>query len=517
MSEKQDINIPQDVAQYNNYSETEKHKRYEKNPILPKEAENHNDQKNNGYHGEKRKTRPFGNKRPVGHNPQNNNNHRTKPSAVIQETQELADQPSILLNDMRRKPLPELYTLAEAHGVDPLQSKGGRSDIIFNIAKVLTRQGQAMTVEGVLQLVDDNNAHGYGFLRSPGSYQVGADDIYVPSQLIKKFHLRTGDTVVGNIRSPKESERYLALVNVESINFYPPEKARTLVPFRDLTADFPTEWLKLEQGNGTQEDLTGRMIDMIAPLGKGQRSLIVSPPKAGKTMMLQRIAQSILANNPEVYLIVLLIDERPEEVTDFIRNVKAEVVSSTFDETPANHVQKAELTIAKGKRLANNGFDVVILLDSITRLARAYNTITPTSGKVLTGGLDANALQRPKRFFGAARNIHEGGSLTIIATALIETGSKMDDVIYEEFKGTGNNEIHLSRQIAQKGIFPAMDVNASGTRRDDRLLPTEYINNAWILKKYMQNQDNIVALEFLLERMKATKLNHDLFMAMRSK
>lgn len=441
----------------------------------------------------------------------------TAPATPALETKTLADQPSISLNEMRSRELPLLYQLAEEQGLDPLQSRGGRADIVFGIAKALTRQGQPMTVEGVLQLVDDANVNGYGFLRTPGSYQSGADDIYVPSQVIKRFHLRTGDTVQGDIRAPRESERYLALLDVKSINFHPPEKARTLVPFRDLTADFPSEWLRLEQGNGTQEDLIGRMIDMIAPIGKGQRSLIVSPPKAGKTVMLQHIARSILANNPEVIVIVLLIDERPEEVTDFIRNVKAEVISSTFDETPASHVQKAELTIAKGKRLANNGFDVVILLDSITRLARAYNTVTPTSGKVLTGGLDSNALQRPKRFFGAARNIHEGGSLTIIATALIETGSKMDDVIYEEFKGTGNNEIILGRQLAQKGIFPALDVNASGTRRDDKLLPAEYIKNAWIIKKYMQNQDNVVALEFLLERMKASKLNADLFQAMRSK
>lgn len=442
------------------------------------------------------------------------------PAAIVSQVVEstaLADQPVIHLNELRSRPLPVLYALAEEHGIDPLLSRGGRGDIVFNISKVLTRQSQPMTVEGVLQLVDDGNVNGYGFLRTPGSYQAGPDDIYVPSQVIKRHHLRTGDTVHGNLRAPRESERYLALSEVTSINFYPPEKARTLVPFRDLTADFPEEWLRLEQGNGAQEDLIGRMIDMIAPLGKGQRSLIVSPPKAGKTVMLQHIAKSILVNNPEVILIVLLIDERPEEVTDFIRNVKAEVIASTFDETPSSHVQKAELTIAKGKRLANNGFDVVILLDSITRLARAYNTVTPTSGKILTGGLDSNALQRPKRFFGAARNIFEGGSLTIIATALVETGSKMDDVIYEEFKGTGNNEIILSRQLAQKGIFPAVDVNSSGTRRDDKLLPAEYIKNAWIIKKYMQNQDNVVALEFLLERMKATKLNADLFQAMRSK
>lgn len=435
----------------------------------------------------------------------------------VAESDTLSDAEPILLNAWRKQELPSLYALAETQGIDPLQLRWGRAEIIFNTAKLLARQGQRFLVEGVLQLVDDTHLNGYGFLRMHGSYQAGADDIYVPSQIIKRFHLRTGDTIHGQVRAPRESERYLALQEIDKINFYPPEKAKNLIPFRDLTADFPNEWLSLEQGNKTQEDLIGRMIDMIAPLGKGQRSLIVSPPKAGKTVMLQHIARSILTNNPEVIVMVLLIDERPEEVTDFIRNVKAEVIASTFDETPASHVQKAELAIAKGKRLANNGFDVVILLDSITRLARAYNTLTPTSGKVLTGGLDANALQRPKRFFGAARNIHEGGSLTIIATALIETGSKMDDVIYEEFKGTGNNEIILSRQFAQKGIYPAIDVNASGTRRDDKLLPDEYIKNAWIIKKYMQTQDNVVALEFLLERMKATRLNADLFQAMRSK
>lgn len=453
-------------------------------------------------------------KRPMGRV----RDYRPKTSATpVVETTELADEPPMLLNELRSRSLPDLYVLAEAQSFDPLQCRGGRTEVVFNIAKSLARKGQKINVEGVLQLVDDANINGYGFLRTPGSYQSGADDIYVPSAVIKRFHLRTGDTVNGSLRSPKEAERYMALTDVQRINFHPPEKARGLIPFRDLTADFPVEWLKLEQGSGAQEDLIGRMIDMIAPIGKGQRSLIVSPPKAGKTVMLQHIARSIIVNNPEVIVIVLLIDERPEEVTDFIRNVKAEVIASTFDETPANHVQKAEITIAKGKRLANNGFDVVILLDSITRLARAYNTVTPTSGKILTGGLDANALQRPKRFFGAARNIQEGGSLTIIATALIETGSKMDEVIYEEFKGTGNNEIILARHMAQKGIFPAVDVNASGTRRDDKLLPAEYIKNAWIIKKYMQNQDNVVALEFLLERMKATKLNVDLFQSMRSK
>lgn len=450
-------------------------------------------------------------------------NYHPRPALVdelvdpVIETSELANEPSMSLNELRQSELPKLYEIAESKGLDPLQSRWNRAELVFNIAKILIRQGQAMTVEGVLQLVDDTNVNGYGFLRTPSGYQAGADDIYVSSQIIKKFHLRTGDTINGTIRSPKEAERYLALQSIQSINFHPPEKARTLIPFRDLTADFPNEWLRLEQNNGTQEDLIGRMIDMIAPLGKGQRSLIVAPPKVGKTVMMQHIARSILINNPEVIVIVLLIDERPEEVTDFIRNVKAEVISSTFDETPASHVQKAELAIAKAKRLANNGFDVVILLDSITRLARAYNTITPTSGKVLTGGLDANALQRPKRFFGAARNIHEGGSLTIIATALIETGSKMDDVIYEEFKGTGNNEIILARHIAQKGIYPAIDVNSSGTRRDDKILSAEYIKNAWIIKKYMQNQDDVVALEFLLERMKTSKTNNELFQTMRSK
>lgn len=447
-------------------------------------------------------------------------NHRQRehrePRKEIPESTIYADRPMMSLNELRRRSMQELYDMAEQHALDPLTSKGGRSDMVFLLSKMLLRHGQSMQVEGVLQLVDESNHNGYGFLRTPGSYQASADDVYVPSQTIKRFHLRTGDTVLGQLRSPRENERYLALVDIESINYHPPEKAATLIPYSDLTAEFPKEWLKLEQGDNSPADAIGRVLDMIAPIGKGQRSLIIAPPKAGKTTMLQRIAKSILANNPEVILIVLMVGERPEEVTDFIRNVPAEVIASTFDEMPASHVQKAELALAKGKRLANNGFDVVILLDSITRLARSYNAITPSSGKILTGGLDSNALQRPKKIFGAARKIAEGGSLTIIATALIETGSKMDEVILEEFGGTGNNDIRLSREMAQRHLFPAIDINASSTRRAELFLPQDYLKNAWILRKYLQNQDRTTALEFLLERMKNTKTNLELFQAMRS-
>ena len=357
---------------------------------------------------------------------------------------------------------------------------------------------------------------GFGFLRSAeGSYLAGPDDIYVSPSQIRRFNLRTGDTISGKIRPPKEGERYFALLKVDHINFDAPENAKTKVLFENLTPLFANERLNLECGNGSTEDITARVINLVSPIGKGQRGLIVSPPKAGKTMMLQNIAHSIALNHPECHLMVLLIDERPEEVTEMTRSVRGEVIASTFDEPANRHVQVAEMVIEKAKRLVEHKRDVVILLDSITRLARAYNTVVPASGKVLTGGVDANALQRPKRFFGAARNIEEGGSLTIIATSLIETGSKMDDVIYEEFKGTGNMEIHLDRRIAERRIFPAININRSGTRREELLVNQEEIQKMWILRKLLQPMDDLAAIEFLLDRLKATKTNEDFFDSMK--
>lgn len=356
------------------------------------------------------------------------------------------------------------------------------------------------------------------FVRSAaGSYLAGPDDIYVSPSQIRRFNLRTGDTITGTIRPPKEGERYFALLKVNQINYDTPENSRNKILFENLTPLFPTEQLVMELGNGTTEDLTARVVDLVAPIGKGQRSIIVAPPKAGKTMLLQNIAQSIVRNNPEVFLIVLLIDERPEEVTEMERTVRGEVIASTFDEAPARHVQVAEMVIEKAKRLVEHKKDVVILLDSITRLARAYNTVIPSSGKVLTGGVDAHALERPKRFFGAARNIEEGGSLTIISTALIETGSKMDDVIYEEFKGTGNQEITLDRRIAEKRVFPAMNIKKSGTRREERLMDEDKLRKVWILRKLLHPMDELAAMEFLLDRMKETKTNDDFFDQMKRK
>ncbi len=419
---------------------------------------------------------------------------------------------TININQLRKKPLEELYELCN-QTQQPLQGRPSRSDLSFHLAKHFHEQGNELEIVGVLQQMED----GYGFLRSLESFKPGLDDIYVAQKLISKYQLRSGDTVKGKLRLPRERERYLALTSVDEINFLPPEKNKTLLPYNDLKAYFPVEWLKLEQGSGAREDLTGRIIDMVAPVGKGQRSLIVSPPKAGKTMMLQQIAKSILRNNPESHVFVLLIDERPEEVTDFERNVDAEVISSTFDEAPSSHVQKAELVLARAKRLANAGHDVVILMDSLTRLARAYNTLTPASGKILTGGLDANALQRPRRFFSAARNIEGAGSLTIIATALVDTGSKMDDIIYEEFKGTGNHEIHLSRQMSNKLIYPSIQLSQSGTRREEKLVPEEYLNNAHILRKYMATMEDMGALEFLIDRMKSSKTNLEFFQNMRKR
>ncbi|MBU6470441.1 MAG: transcription termination factor Rho, partial [Gammaproteobacteria bacterium] len=404
-----------------------------------------------------------------------------------------------------------IIELAESMGLENM-ARSRKQDVIFSILKAHARNGEEISGDGVLEILQD----GFGFLRSAeGSYLAGPDDIYVSPSQIRRFNLRTGDSVAGKIRPPKEGERYFALLKVDHINFDPPENAKSKVLFENLTPLFPKQRFKMERGNGSTEDITARIIDMIAPIGKGQRGLIVSPPKAGKTMMLQNIAQSITANYPDVYLIVLLIDERPEEVTEMQRSVKGEVVSSTFDEPATRHVQVAEMVIEKAKRLTEHKRDVVILLDSITRLGRAYNTVVPASGKVLTGGVDANALQRPKRFFGAARNIEEGGSLTILATALVETGSRMDDVIYEEFKGTGNSEIHLDRRIAEKRVFPAININRSGTRREELLVPQDELQKIWILRKLLHPMDELAASEFLLDKLKETKTNAEFFDSMK--
>jgi transcription termination factor Rho len=383
-----------------------------------------------------------------------------------------------------------------------------RQDIIFSILKSQAKKGEDIFSEGVLEILQD----GFGFLRSAdSSYLAGPDDIYVSPSQIRRFNLRTGDTVSGKIRPPKDNERYFALLKVDEINFDSPENVKHKVLFENLTPLHPNERMPLERGNGSTEDITARIIDMVSPIGKGQRGLIVSPPKAGKTLMLQNIAQSIASNHPDCYLIVLLIDERPEEVTEMARMVRGEVVASTFDEPASRHVQVAEMVIEKAKRLVEHKRDVVILLDSITRLARAYNTTIPSSGKVLTGGVDAHALHRPKRFFGAARNIEEGGSLTILATALIETGSKMDEVIYEEFKGTGNMEVHLDRRIAEKRVFPAININRSGTRREELLINQEELQKVWILRKFLHAMDEIEAMEFVLGRMQSSKTNAEFF------
>jgi len=415
------------------------------------------------------------------------------------------------LTDLKQKPASELVEIADEMGLDGV-GRSRKQDVIFGILKAHAKKGEDIYGDGVLEILQD----GFGFLRSADcSYLAGPDDIYVSPSQIRRFNLRTGDTISGKIRPPKDGERYFALLKVGEINFEPPENAKNKVLFENLTPLFAEERLTLELGNGSTEDLTPRVIDLAAPIGKGQRGLVISPPKAGKTMMLESIAHSMEANNPDCYFIVLLIDERPEEVTEMQRAVKGEVISSTFDEPASRHVQVAEMVIEKAKRLVEHKRDVVILLDSITRLARAYNTVVPSSGKVLTGGVDANALQRPKRFFGAARNVEEGGSLTIIATALVDTGSRMDDVIYEEFKGTGNMEIHLDRKIAEKRIFPAVNINRSGTRREERLTKPDELQKIWILRKLLHPMDEIAAMEFLLERLKATKNNAEFFDSMK--
>lgn len=415
------------------------------------------------------------------------------------------------LTELKKKSAAELIQLADEYGLENM-ARSRKQDIVFGILKAHAKRGEDIYGDGVLEILQD----GFGFLRSAeGSYLAGPDDIYVSPSQIRRFNLRTGDTISGKIRPPKEGERYFALLKVDHINFDAPENAKNKVLFENLTPLFANERLKMECGNGSTEDITARIIDLASPIGKGQRGLIVSPPKAGKTMMLQNIAHSIAQNHPDCYLIVLLIDERPEEVTEMTRSVKGEVIASTFDEPANRHVQVAEMVIEKAKRLVEHKRDVVILLDSITRLARAYNTVVPASGKVLTGGVDANALQRPKRFFGAARNIEEGGSLTIIATALIETGSKMDDVIYEEFKGTGNMEIHLDRRIAERRTYPAININKSGTRREELITRQDEIQKMWILRKLLQPMDDLAAIEFIMDRLKATKTNEDFFDSMK--
>jgi transcription termination factor Rho len=415
------------------------------------------------------------------------------------------------LTELKQKSASALADLATSMGIDNM-ARNRKQDIIFSILKAHAKSGEDIFGDGVLEILPD----GFGFLRSAdSSYLAGPDDIYVSPSQIRRFSLRTGDTIAGKIRPPKDGERYFALLKVNKINYDSPENARNKILFENLTPLHPDDRMRMERGNGSSEDITARVIDLAAPIGKGQRALVVSPPKAGKTMMMQNIAQSITAKNPDCTLIVLLIDERPEEVTEMQRSVRGEVIASTFDEPASRHVQVAEMVIEKAKRLVEHKKDVVILLDSITRLARAYNTVIPSSGKVLTGGVDANALQRPKRFFGAARNIEEGGSLTIIATALIDTGSKMDEVIYEEFKGTGNMVLHLDRKIAEKRVFPAININRSGTRKEDLLTSPDELQKMWILRKIVHPMQEIEAMEFLVDKLALTKTNDEFFESMK--
>jgi|TARA_Y100000588_G_C14257106_1_gene925948 transcription termination factor Rho len=415
------------------------------------------------------------------------------------------------LNDLKNKAVPDLVEMAHEMGLENL-ARSRKQEVIAAILRKQAKNGVDIYGNGTLEILQD----GFGFLRSAdSSYLAGPDDIYVSHSQIRRFNLRTGDSIAGKIRPPKDGERYFALLKVDEINFSEPNAKKHQILFENLTPLFPDERYSLERGNGSTEDLSGRIVDLIAPIGMGQRALIVSPPKAGKTLMLQAIAQSITANSPEAVLIVLLIDERPEEVTEMQRLVQGEVVASTFDEPPSRHVQVAEMVIEKAKRLVEHKKNVVILLDSITRLARAYNTIVPSSGKVLTGGVDAHALERPKRFFGAARNIEEGGSLSIVATALVETGSKMDEVIYEEFKGTGNQELHLERKIAEKRVYPAINIRRSGTRREELLMGEEELQRVWILRKLLHDMDDIAAIEFMSDKLKDTKTNDEFFSSMK--
>ena len=436
---------------------------------------------------------------------------------LLEEEEILSEAPSgtpraaMNLTELKRKTAAELAVICQEMGLEGGTARQKKQEIIFNILKAHARNGDAIYGEGVLEILTD----GFGFLRAAsGSYMAGPDDIYVSPSQVRRFSLQTGDTVAGQIRPPKEGERYFALLKVETINFEAPEATRNKVNFDDLTPLFPEERLRLESENIPYGELAPRIIDLVSPIGKGQRGLIVAPPKTGKTVRLQQIAHAITANHPECYLIVLLIDERPEEVTEMQRSVKGEVVSSTFDEPATRHTQVAEIVLEKAKRLVEHKHDVVILLDSITRLARAFNTVVPSSGKVLTGGVDANALQKPKRFFGAARNIEEGGSLTIIATALVDTGSKMDEVIFEEFKGTGNMEVHLDRRLAEKRAYPAININKSGTRREELLVPQEMLAKMWVLRKLLAPMDPVESMEFLLDKVRATKNNAEFFDSM---
>ncbi len=417
------------------------------------------------------------------------------------------------LTELKRKPSQELIEIANGLGLEEA-GRSRKQDIVFAILKAHAKKGDDIYGIGVLQILDD----GFGFLRysdTESSFCSGPADIYVSPSQIKKLRLCGGDEIYGVIRPPKDGERYFALLKVIEINGEPPEVARNKIAFENLTPLHPNKRLKLEVGNGSTEDLTARVIELVAPLGKGQRALIVSPPKAGKTVMLQNIAHSLAAKQPDAHLMVVLIDERPEEVTEMSRSVRGEVLASTFDEPAIRHIQVAEMAVERAKRLVEHKRDVIILLDSITRLARAYNTVIPASGKVLTGGVDANALQRPKRFFGAARNIEEGGSLTIIATALVDTGSKMDEVIYEEFKGTGNSELHLDRRIAQRRVYPSINIPQSGTRREELLVSPDELEKMWILRKLLSNMDEVAAIEFLVEHLKDTKTNEEFFMSMK--
>jgi len=417
------------------------------------------------------------------------------------------------LSELKKSSPAKLLELAESMGIENI-SRAKKQTLIFSILKAKAEANEEVVGDGVLDVIQD----GYGFLRSPDdSYVSGPDDIYVSPNQIRRFNLSTGDFVSGNIRAPKKGEKYLALVKVDEVNEEDPDAIRNRIPFSSLTPLHPNERFKLEIGNGGTEDITARVIDLVAPFGKGQRGLLVAPPKAGKTMIMQNVAASLAVNHPECELIVLLIDERPEEVTEMERTVRGEVIASTFDEPAKRHVQVAEIVIEKAKRLAEKGKDVVILLDSITRLARAYNTVAPASGKVLTGGVDANALQKPKRFFGAARNIENSGSVTIIATALIDTGSKMDEVIYQEFKGTGNMELHLERRLSEKRIFPAININASGTRREELITDEKELQKMWILRKVLHPMDTVEAAEFLIDKLKLTKTNEEFFLSMAKK
>ena len=417
------------------------------------------------------------------------------------------------LSELKQSPVEDLVTMAEELGVENA-ARSKRQDVIFSILKKKAQEGEDIEGGGVLEILQD----GFGFLRSPdSSYLAGPDDIYVSPSQIRRFTLRTGDTVQGKIRAPKDGERYFALLKVDEINFEEADKSKNKVAFENLTPLFPDQRMLLESGSGSTEDLSARVIDLTAPTGKGQRSLIVSPPKAGKTLLLQSMAHAIVKNNPECKIIVLLVDERPEEVTEMSRSVAGEVVASTFDEPPSRHVQVAEMVINKARRLVEHNMDVVILLDSLTRLARAYNSTQAASGKILTGGVDANALEKPKRFFGAARNIEGGGSLTIIATALIDTGSRMDEVIFEEFKGTGNSEIHLDRKIAEKRVFPAINIRRTGTRREDLLTTEEELRHITILRKLLNEMEDVAAMEWVIDKLKDFKTNDEFFESMKRK